>query len=372
MSAVLYHEGSFPPATLDWPQLLPLIGPASAAIARYAGLLQAMPDANMLLSPMTVQEAVLSSRIEGTQATMGEVLELEAEGGPLDESTPKKADIQEVLNYRAALHEATRLIETLPLSQRLIKDTHRVLMQGVRGRSKDPGEYRRISNWIGAQGCTLEQARFVPVSADKLLGAIAAWETYLHADTPDVLVQLAIVHAEFEAIHPFLDGNGRLGRLIVPLFLVARGLLARPNFYLSEYLESNRDEYYERLLAISRDGDWTGWCGFFLRALIEQAKTNQARVQAILDLYRARKDWITEQTHSQYSVRALDWMFQRPIFRASDFGVSAGIPGPTAARILRISRDNHLVRELRSASGRRSAILCFPELLNIAEGRTVI
>lgn len=371
MGAVSYHSGGFPPPALDWPSLIPLIGPANAAVARYAGLLQGVPSPDVLLSPMTVQEAVLSSRIEGTQATMGEVLELEAEGGPVDESTPKKADIREVLNYRAALNEATRLLEALPLSQRLVRQTHSVLMQGVRGRSKDPGEYRRIPNWIGPPGCTIEQARFVPVEADKLPAAMAAWETYLHADAPDVLVQLAIAHAEFEAIHPFLDGNGRLGRLLVPLFLFSRGLLARPSFYLSEYLESHRDEYYNRLLAISRDGDWTGWCGFFLRALIAQAETNQNRVQAILGLYHARKTWIAEETRSQYAVRALDWMFQRPVFRASDFRDSAGIPAPTATRILRVCRDGGLLRELRPGSGRRAAVFCFPQLLNIAEGRDV-
>ena len=197
MSAVHYHLGAFPPPVLDWPVLLPLIGPANAALARYAGLIDAIAGANVLLSPLTVQEAVLSSRIEGTQATMGEVLEMEAEGGPLDESTPKKADIREVINYRAALHEGTRLLDELPLSQRLVKQMHRVLMQGVRGRTKDPGEYRRIPNWIGPEGCTIEQARFVPVGADQLGDAMQAWEGYLHADAPDVLVHLAIAHAEF-------------------------------------------------------------------------------------------------------------------------------------------------------------------------------
>jgi Fic family protein len=371
MSAVYYHNGKFPPADLDWAQLIPLVGPANAAVARYGGLLEGIPNPNVLLSPMTMQESVLSSKIEGTQATMGEVLELEAEGGPDDESTPKRADIREILNYRAALNEATRLLETLPLSQRLVKETHRVLMQGVRGRSKDPGEYRRVPNWIGPAGCTIEQARFVPCGAEQLPNAMSAWENYLHADAPDALIQLAIVHAEFEAIHPFLDGNGRLGRLIVPLFLFSRGLLSRPNFYLSEYLDNNRDEYYDRLLAVSRVGDWTGWCAFFLRAVIEQARTNQERAQAILDLYRHRRDWISEQTHSQYSGRALDWMFERPIFKSSDFAASAGIPAPTAIRILRVARDQGLLREIHAGSGRRAAILCFPELLNIAEGRQV-
>jgi Fic family protein len=372
MTPVRYHAGKFPPADLDWGKLVPLIGPASAAIAGYAGLLQGIPDPNVLLSPMTVQEAVLSSRIEGTQATMGEVLELEAEGGEPDESTQKKADIFEVLNYRAALNESRRLMETLPLSQRLIKDAHQVLMQGVRGRSKAPGEYRRIPNWIGPPGCTIEEARFVPASAEHLPGAMDRWERYLHDDQPDVLVQLAIAHAELEAIHPFLDGNGRIGRLFIPLFLVSKGLLTRPNFYLSEYLEANRDEYYERLLAISRDGDWTGWCAFFLKALIVQAKANQSRAQQILDLYNRLKTWIVAEAKSQHSVSILDEMFARPIFNASDFGASSGVPRHTTARILRVVRQHGVLRELRPASGRRAAVFCFPELINIAEGHDAV
>jgi Fic family protein len=367
--AVAYHQGRFPPDTLDWPQLLPLIGPANAAVARYEGVLHGIPNPNVLLSPLTSQEAVLSSRIEGTQATLGEVLEFEAEGTPDDESTPKKADIREVLNYRAALAEAARLLHDLPLSQRLIRLTHERLMQGVRGRNKSPGEYRRIPNWIGPEGCTVETARFIPCSAEALPEAMTAWEAYIHAPVPDAMIQLAVLHAEFEAIHPFLDGNGRLGRLIIPLFLKSKGLLSAPNFYLSEYLEAHRDEYYDRLLAVSRDGDWTGWCGFFLRAIIDQAGSNQSKAQAIHALYTARKDWMVEATRSQYGVRALDWFFSRPVFAASDFVSQADIPEPTAKRILRLVRDNGLLREIRPSSGRRPAVLAFPELLNICEGR---
>jgi Fic family protein len=366
--AVAYHDGRFPPGDLDWPLLLPLIGPASAAIARYEGVLRGVPNPDVLLGPLTAQEAVLSSRIEGTQATLGEVLEFEAEGDLTDESTPKKADIREVLNYRAALREGAHLLDELPISQRLIRRLHWVLMQGVRGRNRDPGEYRRIPNWIGPEGCPIEQARFVPCAANRLPAAMDAWEAYVHADCPDLLVQLAILHAEFEAIHPFLDGNGRLGRLIVPLFLTSKGLLSRPNFYLSGYLEQRRDEYYDRLLAVSRDDDWTGWCAFFLEALIAQAAENQSKAEAILRLYAERRGWIAEVTHSQYAVRALDWFFERPIFRTSDFVATAGIPKPTANRILRVVRDEGLLRELRPSSGRRPAVLCFSALLNIAEG----
>ncbi len=371
MTAVLYQDGAFPPRELDWPRLIPLIGPASAAIARYDGVLAGVPNTDVLLSPLTTQEAVLSSRIEGTQATLGEVLEFEAQGDLFDESTPKKADIREVLNYRAALNEAIRLLDELPLSQRLVREAHKALMKGVRGHNKAPGEYRRIANWIGPAGCTIETARFIPCPADKLPEAMNAWELYLHADAPDRLVQLAILHAEFEAIHPFLDGNGRLGRLIVPIFLFSYKLLSRPNFYLSAYLERNRDVYYERLLAVSRDRDWTGWCEFFLRALIAQAEENQRKAEAILTLYRTRKDWIAEVTRSQYAVRALDWMFGRPTFATSDFVKNSGIPTRTAHRILWAVREKGLLTEVQPSVGSRSALYVFSELLAIAEGGVV-
>ena len=371
MTPVLYHEGGFPPKSLDWSRLLPLIGPANAAVARYEGILRGVPNPNVLLSPLTAQEAVLSSRIEGTQTTLGEVLEFEAEGNPADETTSRKADIHEVLNYRIALSEATRMMEKLPLSQRLVKRTHAVLMRGVRGRNKAPGQYRGVPNWIGPEGCSIEEARFVPCNAEHVSDAMNAWEHYLHASAPDILVQLAVVHAEFESIHPFLDGNGRLGRLIVPLFLHAKKLLSLPNFYISEYLNNHRDEYYERLLAVSGNGDWSAWCEFFLKAVISQAEMNQQKAQAILSLYDERKNWIAEITHSQYAMRALDWFFARPIFRASDFVANAEIPRPTANRILRVVRDGGLLREIRPASGRRAAVVAFTDLLNIAEGKRV-
>ena len=365
---VIYHQGRFPPPALDWPRLLPLIGPANAAVARYEGALSAVPNPDVLLSPLTAQEAVLSSRIEGTQATLGEVLEFEAEGARGEPETAKGADIQEVLNYRAALREATRLLAELPLSQRLIRSTHEVLMQGVRGRNKAPGIYRAVPNWIGPLDAGVDAARFVPRGVDRLPDNMAALEAYMHADAPDRLVQLAIIHAEFEAIHPFLDGNGRLGRLLIPLFLFSQGLLSRPNFYMSEFLERNRDEYYDRLLAVSAHDDWTGWCEFFLRGLIAQAGANLGKARAIADLYRSRADWIAQVTGSRFAVRALEWMFGRPVFKATDFLQSADIPPPTASRILRVVRDQGMITEVRAASGRRPASYAFLELFQIAEG----
>ena len=369
MPPVPYHTGKFPPTALNYERLVPLIGPASAAIARYEGLLHAVPNASVLLSPLTTQEAVLSSRIEGTQATFGEVLEFEASEEAANGD--KFNDIQEILQYRAALREAAAGMSTIPLSLRLMRDAHRVLMQGVRGENKSPGEYRRIPNWIGKPGFDHDQARFLPPSANQIPKLMSAWEQFLRADAPDQLVQLAVLHVEFEAIHPFLDGNGRLGRLLVPLFLVDKGLLSGPHFYISAYLEANRDEYYDRLLAVSRDDDWTGWCEFFLKAIVKQAESNERKARAILDLYREKKDWIAKLTRSQYAVRALDWFFERPVFRATDLARTSDIPPSTAQRILREVREAGLLAEVVPASGRRPAILALTSLLNIAEGRPV-
>jgi Fic family protein len=371
MPPVRYHAGQFPPKMIDWERLIPLIGPASAAVARYEGVLEAVPNPDVLLSPLTTNEAVLSSRIEGTQATLGEVLEFEAAGEQSEASGEKRADINEVLNYRAALYDAVAALETLPLSQRVVRDAHRRLMRGVRGDSKAPGEYRRTPVWLGAARSPIEAARFVPIAADGVPGAMSEWERYLHEDAPDRLVQLAFAHAEFEAIHPFLDGNGRIGRLLIPLFLVEKKILGRPTFYMSGYLEAHRDEYYDKLLAVSKDGDWTGWAAFFLAAVKDQADENGAKARAILELYRREKEWITRATRSQHAIAALDWVFSRPVFSTSDFLSSARIPKAAAKRILSIARTEGRLRELRPASGRRAAILAFPGLLNIAEGREV-
>lgn len=370
MSApVQYHRSGFPPGSLDLERLLPLVGPANAALARYDGILSAIPNASVLLTPLTTQEAVLSSRIEGTQATFGEVLQFEA--GEESGSEEKKADIYEVLNYRAALSGAIEMLKTLPLSQRLLKNTHQVLMRGVRGEHKAPGEYRKIPNWIGPVGCDIQAARFVPIRADLIPEAMSNWERFLHSDAPDLLIKLAVLHAEFEAIHPFLDGNGRLGRLLIPLYLVESNILSSPNFYISAYLESHRDEYYDRLLAISSNSDWTGWCVFFLNAIIEQAKSNYSKAKAILDLYQETKPWFVELTHSQHAIAALDWFFSRPIFKTTDFVTESKIPRATANRLIQLARTNNLVSVIREASGRRPAVLYYGKLIEIAEGKQI-
>jgi Fic family protein len=369
-SPVEYHYDKFPPSNLYWLKIIPHISPASAALARYDGLLTSIPNPSVLLSPLTTQEAVLSSRIEGTQATMGEVLEYEAKESPRGLTPEKEADINEVLNYRKAIWKAVELLKSLPLCQRVIKEAHQTLLEGVRGHNKSPREYRRILNWIGPDKL-IENARFIPISSDRLSEGMSNWEKYIHAETPDRLVQLAVLHVEFEALHPFLDGNGRLGRMFVPLFLYKTGLIQSPMFYISAYLEANRDEYYARLLSVSRDNNWTDWCVFFLKTIKIQAENNQEKAQSILKLYEAKKEQIIKLTRSQYAIHSLDFIFERPIFKSSAFVGCGSIPKPTATRILAVLRDNGILKTLGEGRGRRAAVYAFRDLLNICEGKDV-
>ncbi len=362
---------SLPLKDLDYSRLIRKIGPANAALARYDGLLQSVINPSVMLSPLTSREAVLSSRIEGTQATVDEVLEYEA---GIEFEGAKVQDIQEIVNYRKALTLATETLADRPLSLSLIRSMHRVLMDSVRGADKTPGQFRVNQNWLGSEGCEIDQATFVPPSPLQLLDHLEAFEHYLASDDIDALVQAAVVHAQFELLHPFQDGNGRIGRLLIPLFLYQKRTLATPMFYLSEYLESHRALYLLCPLAgqdPGQDGDWTAWVEFFLDAVIDQAKSNTARVRGILELYGRMKERVTELTRSQHALKVLDALFDRPIFRSTDFLKRSGIPQQSASRFLGILRKANILQALRQASGREPAILVFRDLLNCAEGRAV-
>ncbi len=260
-----YVPNALPLTDLDYRRLLPLVGQANSALARYDGLLQGIPNPAVMLSPLTTKEAVLSSRIEGTQATMDEVLEQEA--GLLKEGE-KFQDIQEISNYRQALFAAREYLKDYPIRLPFVRELHRILMNSVRGQDKTPGEFRRDQNWVGPYGCAIEQASFVPPNPMQLPVYLQAWEQYLDSDDIDFLLQSAVVHGQFELLHPFKDGNGRIGRILIPLYLNQKRVLSQPMFYLSEYLESHRDEYYARLKGISAEGDWNGWIAFFLQAVV--------------------------------------------------------------------------------------------------------
>ncbi|MET3926680.1 Fic/DOC family N-terminal domain-containing protein [Devosia sp. 2618] len=372
MPSVRYHLGKFPPKQIEWADLVPLIGRANASLARYDGLVAAIPNASVLLSPLTTQEAVLSSKIEGTNVTMGEVLEIEA-GGDGNLGQPKREDAEEIRNYRRALSFAAHAIRERPLTQHLLREVHALLMEGVRGRDKDPGAFRNEQNWIGPQGCTIEEANFVPIPQEHLTAGLDIWSGFMSSEKePDPLVQLAIVHAEFEALHPFKDGNGRLGRMIIPLFLFSRKILSGPNFYMSGYLEERREEYVESMRGISRDDAWTQWCAFFLEGIIDQASENQHKAQSILKLHQGTLARVVDITHSQFAARAVDFIFSRPIFSSTAFTDGSGIPRATALRFLTLLRDNEILQQIQEGSGRRPAIFAFPSLINVAEGRDIL
>lgn len=368
-----YVPDALPLTELDFRRLLPLVGQANAALARYDGLLQGIPNPAVMLSPLTTQEAVLSSKIEGTQATVDEVLEQEA--GLLKEGE-KFQDIQEISNYRQALFAAREYLKDYPIRLAFVRELHRILMSSVRGQDKTPGEFRKDQNWIGRHGCTMEQASFVPPNPMQLPDHLQAWERYMDSDDADFLLQTAVVHAQFELLHPFKDGNGRIGRILIPLFLYQKRALSQPMFYLSEYLENHREEYYERLKGISAEGDWNGWIAFFLQAISIQAAQNSTRVTAIQSLYEEMKLAIHEATRSQYTVHILDAIFSKPIFRSSDLTVKLAqefaIHEKTTLGLLRQMKEAGILRELKAGSGRRPATLCFPRLINLAEGRDVL
>ena len=370
---VFYHLGRFPPDNIEWRRLVTLIGTAREALGRYDGLVSAIPNAEVLLSPLTTQEAVLSSKIEGTNVTMSEVLEIEAGGDSAEISQAKREDAEEIRNYRAALRAAAGTLDNRPLSLHLLRGAHSMLMDGVRGRDKSPGAFRDEQNWIGPAGCTIDQASFVPIPQQHLTAGLDQWVTYVGSVVePDPLVQLAIVHLEFEALHPFKDGNGRLGRMIIPLFLYDRKLLHGPNFYMSGYLEARREEYVERMRAVSRDGAWTDWCIFFLHGLVEQALVNQERAQAILKLHQRLTLEVPQLLHSQFASSVVDFIFATPVFASGLLVERSGIQQASVLRFLAMLRDAGILRVVRERSGRRPAIYAFSELLNIAEGRALI
>lgn len=369
MPAARYDYEAFPPKNLDWERLIWAIGPATAALSRYDSKLSMIPNPEVLLSPLTTQEAVMSSRIEGTRATISDVLEYEA--GEVPSSEDLRRDIVEVVNYRAAMRSAEVQLRSVPLAQRVILETHRVLLSGGRGRNASPGVFRRLPVWIGPLESKVSEATFMPASADMVPTAMSRLERYIHEDTPDLLVQAALLHVELEGIHPFMDGNGRIGRMLIPLFLWQRGLIQRPMFYISAFIERYKSEYYDRLKAVSSEGDWTGWCLWFIEAVRHQAEENSDKATAILSLYDSMKERVIDATQSRFAILAQDQIFELPLFRSSDFIRSTKIPDATARRILVQLRDSGILKVYREAAGRKPAVYVFPEVLNIAEGREV-
>ena len=354
-----FRPHKLPLDKLDWTKFIQYIGAANRAVAKFDGLLQSIPNAQLLLSPLSIQEAVLSSKIEGTQATLEDVLKFEA--------NPKKKienyeDIQEIINYRKAMNMAVKKLEKLPLTSRLIKNIHKILLTGVRGEGKNPGNFRTGSVFIGKKGLGIEGASYIPPEPQNIERYFSELEKYIHFDEKDSLVQLAIVHAQFEIIHPFWDGNGRTGRILMPLFLYYKQVLSSPMFYLSEYFELNRDEYYEKLQNISKNNDWEKWIEFFLVAVEKQSTKNIAKTQEILKSYNNLKKQIINIPTPKNSIKVLDFLFSMPVFDSRDFIKKTGIQKMSALRILNFLSDENV---LTDDGEKRVKTYFFTNLINI-------
>ena len=349
------------PPRLDWtPGLVLRLSEADRAVGRLAGRGADLPNPHILLRPFVRREAVLSSRIEGTQATLGELLASEA-GATVDRSPD---DLREVANYVVALEHGIRRLDELPLSLRLVRELHGKLMQGVRGSGARPGTFRRVQNWIGPPGSTPATARFVPPPPDEVPDALAAWEKFLHDRTLPPLVQAALLHAQFEAIHPFEDGNGRVGRLMIALFLVERRILPSPLLYLSAWFEATRSEYYDRLLGVTESGEWEEWLAYFLLGAERQADDAVGRTAEIGEILAAWRRGVAGAS-SKVLPLAVDVLAENPYWTVTGLAKRLKVAFSTAQRALESLEELGFVVE--ASDRKRNRVYRAPAILDVLD-----
>lgn len=302
-----------PPKVTYDETIVQLLSEANRNLGNLNGIGTQLPNPALLIIPYVRKEAVLSSRIEGTQASLSDLFYFEAARKEQQKKEAGRTDILEVYNYVKAIDYGIKRLESLPISLRLIKEIHAILMKGVRGQHLTPGEFRRSQNWIGPAGCTLNNATYVPPPVEEMKEALGDLEKFVHnKEALDGLIQCSVMHYQFEVIHPFLDGNGRIGRLLTILFLCERQYLKYPLLYLSAYFERNRTQYYEKLLGVSQKGDWPGWIKLFLKAIADESRDaidNSKSVLSLLDNYRKR---VEQKRPSLYVFKLLDLISRNP------------------------------------------------------------
>jgi len=310
-----------PPPQIDQ-KTLNLLSRADLALGRLDGVTSILPNPDLFVAMFVRQEAVLSSQIEGTQSTLEDVLQFEVDEKGAD--LPK--DIGEVVNYVNAIKFGLKRLRDLPLSLRLIREIHGRLLQGVRGGERTPGEFRRTQNWIGPAGCNLHTATFIPPKVHAMNPSLDNLERFLHdTDSFPVLIHCALAHAQFETIHPFIDGNGRVGRLLITFLLCQREILQQPLLYLSSYLKARRAEYYDRLMAIRVSDDWEGWIKFFLRGVFEVSQAATATARKILELREKHRQLVKVPA-------LLDYLFEQPLVSINMVQARLGCGYPTASK----------------------------------------
>ena len=340
-----------PPIKMD-DELLTLLSNADRALGRLDGSAEILPNVDLFVYMYVRKEAVLSSQIEGTQASLTDVLEFEARAVEADHPH----DVAEVVNHVAAMNYGLERLRELPVSLRLIKEIHAKLLAGVRGSERSPGEFRRSQNWVGPAGCTLANALYVPPPPHEMMEALGDLEHFLHDPKPmPLLIKVGIAHGQFETIHPFLDGNGRVGRLLITFLLCEKKVLVRPLLYLSHYFKRHRAEYYDRLQAIRADGDWEGWLRFFLRGVDEVAREATDTVQRIVILREQHRVMVVKQMGRAASkaLVLLERLYYRPIISTQWVKEELGITFPSANTLVGKLSELGFLKEITGRSRNR-------------------
>lgn len=355
------------PPNIQWsPSLISAVGAAERALGKLDSLANTLLSPHILVRPFMRREAVLSSRIEGTRASLGDVYVYEA--AQLSFLEPA-SDVHEVHNYVKALDNGLERLGSFPVSLRLIREIHAALMDGVRGEHLTPGEFRRSQNWVGPPGSTLETARFVPPPVDEMHTALNDLEKYIHtpSELPS-LVQAALIHYQFEAIHPFLDGNGRIGRLLIILLLIEWDLLSQPWLYLSAYFETHRTAYYDNLLTVSQRGDWENWLSFFLEGIRHQSADAVLCIERLQHLRSIYHERLRNERAAERLMRAIDVLFERPILSIRQLEVAMKIPYRSAQRYVEKLEQLDILREVTGRA--RNRLYQVDEVLSALESST--
>jgi Fic family protein len=346
-----FYPAPLPPA-LEWtPAFVTTLSDAAGVLGELKGLGHSLANPHLLIAPFIRREAVLSSRIEGTQASLSDLYTYEAAQLRMFD---RSADVREVHNYVRALEYGLERLETFPLSLRLIRELHEHLMTGVRGEHQTPGEFRRSQNWIGTPGGLLTDATFIPPPPEAMREALHDLEHYLYADaTLPPLIRLGLIHYQFEIIHPFLDGNGRVGRLLIVLLLCEWKMLSQPLLYLSAYFHRHRDAYYEHLLAVSQKGEWEAWLRFFLKGISIQAQDAILRSRRLLDLREHYHEQFQNQRAAARLLQVIDILFARPLVTISDIADALDVSHQSATRYVNTLEEEEILHEITGQARNR-------------------
>lgn len=340
-----------PPLRID-PEMQDCLSRADHALGRLDGSVQTLPDPDLFVFMYVRKEAVLSSQIEGTQSSLDDLLKVEAK--VFDPNRPN--DVEEVLNYVNAMNYGLHRLADLPVSARLIREIHGRLLKGVRGAERQPGELRKTQNWIGPKGATLLNAAFIPPPPDEVPDALAKFEKFIHDEDPmPALIKIGLAHAQFETIHPFLDGNGRVGRLLVTFLLCEREILQKPVLYLSHYFRRRRSQYYDLLQAIRDDGDWESWILFFLEGVTDVAKEATETARQIVALRESHRRLITENFGrvAANGLKVLESLYSLPIVTVGKVAAITGVSFTAANQLVNKFVENELLTEFTGQARNR-------------------